>query len=356
MSVPIVDTIVLTWNRLDLIRPFVESYRACTVLPTRLIIIDNASNDGTAEYLASLRSSPDCEIKVITNQENLGFVSGMNQGIKESRAQFVCLANNDLIFSLGWLDELVNVFEANKQIGLLNPNSNNLGERLPAGELIEQFGQEIHKKYRGTFVEMPFCIGFCLAIRREVIERIGGFSEEFQPFFFEDTDYSLRAQKSGFLIGVAKGAYVWHKEHASFDRIKKQAEERFTENKKIFEKKWGKTLRIAAVVESPVGLPDTLGQAVQACRQGNFVRLFYRGALPDRAIIFKDNHLIDHSGVIFESFASLPGLLWNILKKKKKYNLVITGNRSISRFLKMFFYLVATGFDPEIIMRLKKGE
>ena len=54
-----------------------------------------------------------------------------------------------------------------------------------------------------------------MLIRRSLIDKVGGLSEEFMPMFFEDTDYSMKSNQAGYKVGVAKKSYVWHQEHAS---------------------------------------------------------------------------------------------------------------------------------------------
>ena len=103
--------IVLSWNRLDITKNFVESFWSNTSVSSRLIIIDNASSDGTIEYLSSLKDSSNRTLKIIFNKENKGFAGGMNQGIAISDAPYVCLANNDLLFTKGWLEEIINIFQ-----------------------------------------------------------------------------------------------------------------------------------------------------------------------------------------------------------------------------------------------------
>ncbi|MDD5079059.1 MAG: glycosyltransferase family 2 protein [Candidatus Omnitrophica bacterium] len=355
MSVPIVDTIVLTWNGLDLIRSFVESYRACTLFPTRLIIVDNASLDGTAEYLANLLSTQNCEIKVITNQENLGFVDGMNQGIRESHAAFVCLANNDLLFSPGWIDEIISVFERNPGIGLLNPNSNSLGARRKDNESLESFSLSLKKKYQGVFVELPFCIGFCMFIRRDVITKVGGLSSEFAPFYFEDTDYSLKTRKAGYLLGVAKGAYVWHQEHASFNQIKNKGEDVFAKNREIFRKKWGKILRILWIVDSHKEVSEALKDAIELARSGNYVWFMTGDMSRTREELFKGLGIFDHSGVNFNVARNDFSRIWMIVIKKKRYDVIICKNKLIAWVLKKFGFNVLSSFDKVKINDIKKA-
>lgn len=256
------DIIVLLWKQKELTKDFVDSFLVNTSIPCRMIIIDNASNDGTAEYLLSLKDTPTCRFKVVINKENLGFVGGMNQGIEMSDAPYVCLANNDLLFSKGWLDEILAVFEKDRRIGVLNPNSNNLGEHLN-GATIESVAERLQRNSKGVFVEMPFCIGFCMFIRREVIQKVGGLSQEFSPMFFEDTDYSLKASQAGYFIGLAKGAFVWHKEHASFTPKGQNRQANFDRSHHAFVKKWGTTLRVAWILDYRSRLKEYLAKGIE---------------------------------------------------------------------------------------------
>jgi len=339
------DIIVLTWNGKQIIKNFVESFFAYTTVPSRLIIIDNASHDGTDEYLAKLKGTDRIKLEIVLNKENKGFVRGMNQGIEISDAPYVCLANNDLIFTKGWLEELISIFEKNKQIGLLNPNSNNLGAKPRRDESFEKFSQRLNQNYKGVFCEMPFCVGFCLFIRREVIEKIGGLSQEFSPFFFEDTDYSLKAQKAGYLVGVAKGSYVWHKEHASFKEIGNKKEGFFCNSRAIFRKKWGKILRIAWVLNREEELPAALNDAIKLARNGNYLWFLVKNLKSNAAEIFQKLNLFEHSGIKFIKYSNIFHLFWLILAKKKRYDLIISKDKFIRSIFPKLGYNVLGDFD-----------
>ncbi|MBU1122853.1 MAG: glycosyltransferase family 2 protein [Candidatus Omnitrophota bacterium] len=329
---PICDIIVLTFNRLDITKQFVESFLANTILPTRLIIIDNASSDATRQYLSGLRGTDNCAIEVILNDDNVGFVRGMNQGIALSRAPFVCLSNNDLIFTRGWLGQIISVFDKDDRIGLLNPNSNNLGVHPKTKDDMDKLAVDLGSKHKQEFVEMPFCVGFCMVIKREVIDKVAGLSDEFFPMFFEDTDYSMKVKAAGYLIGAARASYVYHLEHASLKQIGSKKEQFFIASRDKYDKKWGKILRIAWIVNDCQDLALVLRQAIEVSRQGNYVWIFIRNKI-DRKTAFKEAGLYEHSVVNFVNFGSIFGLLWLILKKKKRYDIIIGS----SKFTKCIF-------------------
>lgn len=348
------DIIVLTWNQKKIIQTFVKSFLDNTTVKCRLIIIDNGSSDGTKEYLQTLQDTPLCNFKIIINQDNKGFVGGMNLGIEVSTAPYVCLANNDLLFTNGWLEEIVSVFESNKNIGVLNPNSNNLGLFPSKGESIETLAGKLIKSRKSIFIEMPFCIGFCMFIRREVIQKVGGLSKEFYPIFFEDTDYSVKASREGYLLGSAAGSYVWHDEHASFKQMGEKRRVFFVNSRGVFEKKWGRILRIAWIEGSSEDLANDLKQGISLARNTNYLTFYNKNFDVSRDAIFKSQNTFEHSGVQFKKFSSYFWLVLHFVVKKKKFDLVITKNKTMSFVLNIIGQKAANFCDEALIAKIKK--
>jgi O-antigen biosynthesis protein len=320
--VPACDIIVLTYNKLELSKEFFKSLEAVD-LPLRIIAIDNASSDNTPDYLKSLKNSDKRRFECVFNPKNLGFVGGMNQGLSMCSSDYICLANNDIIFTKDWLSEIIYLFDKYQDIGLINPNSNTLGARPDSGQTIESFAGSLEKKYKGIFVEMPFCIGFCMVLRKNLLDKAGGLSPKYAPMFFEDTDFSKKAVKAGYRIGLAKGAYVWHKEHGSFKNKSRESESIFRKNKKIFQEKWGRILRIAWIAGSYDEMLDNLTKAIELARGGNFVTFYVKHTDVDREAVFREKGVFEHSGVLFKRFNSYPALFFRIMFKKKKFDRVI---------------------------------
>ncbi len=305
----------------------------------RLIIVDNASSErGIREYLCSLKGSRTVDIEVMFNTVNEGFARGMNKGLMASRAPFACIMNNDLIVTDSWLTEMIKVAESDFSIGLVNPSSNNFGLRPPKGSTLEKFASGLAGE-SGRWTEMNACVGFCMLIKREVIDKIGYLDDEFGYAYFEDTDYSRRAQASGYKCVLARGCYVFHEEGRSgvFLRSKKDT---FDRSANIFAKKWGKVLRVAYVL-TKVGpdLPVKAMNSIKGELDGhNRVWLFVgkgldTGSLPDHLDL-----MVESKPINFFKLRSF----WNIIVKKKKFDRIYCADPVLKTALSGYGFLRKT--------------
>jgi len=201
------------------------------------MLIDNASDDGTKEYLEDLKRRSSISVELIRNETNLGFVKAVNQGLHISNSPYVCVLNNDTLPGPGWLEHMVDFAANNKDIGLINPVCDGHGENS-----IESYAKSLEKN-KGKYMEMNQCQGFCMLIKRELIDKIGYLDESFGIGGYDDTDYSIRAHKAGYRSVAIYDAYVYHRLHASFDKAGNR-EEWVKKNKRIYYDKWGKHLRV----------------------------------------------------------------------------------------------------------------
>src|SRR5579883_3442320 len=106
-----VDVVIPVFNQLAFTRQCLESLQRHTVLAVRVIVVDNGSTDGTAEYLRGCS-----HIKLIRNSENLGCAAAWNQGVKAAVAQWVVILNNDVVLTPGWLEGLLGAAETGLDI------------------------------------------------------------------------------------------------------------------------------------------------------------------------------------------------------------------------------------------------
>ncbi len=228
-----IDFVIVTKNQVEYTRQCIESILAHTKQPFRLILVDNASTDGTRQYYEELKSNlpASAAISLILNEANVGYVLGVNQGLKMASAPYVFLCNNDIIFYPKAVAEMIRISELDPRFGLVNPNSNEFG--------FGDYSKSKVESLSGSCRERCHISGFCALLKREVIEKVGFYDEAYSPGYFEEMDYSERAKRARFLCAVAEGAYVYHYGSRSF--LPKEKQEAWAKNRKLFVEKWGGT-------------------------------------------------------------------------------------------------------------------
>lgn len=209
-----------------------------------LIVVDNNSNDGTKEYLHSLSIEMD-NIIIITNEKNLGFGPANNQAFRLIQSQledidYICMLNNDTMVGTGWLQAMIDTLEKNREIGAMNPLSNNFGLEIPIEVSIDDYNVYLQNLPTNIdYVETDTLIGFCYLFRREFLETVGFLDEQFEYGNFEETDYCLRIKEKGFKLAISYRSYVWHKMFQTFqNELPISYDEIFLKNKERFERKW----------------------------------------------------------------------------------------------------------------------
>ena len=119
------SVIIPCWNQVEYTRQCVAALLRHTRNKWELIVIDNGSRDGTAEYLANIRDAAPMPVTVITNTSNQGFPAAINQGLQCARGEYLVLLNNDVVVTDGWLEQLTALtkFEAKVKSRVSNPKS-----------------------------------------------------------------------------------------------------------------------------------------------------------------------------------------------------------------------------------------
>lgn len=231
--------IIVTHNQLAYTRQCVDSIRLRTDEECELIFIDNGSTDGTVEYLRSIPGAI-----VVANQTNRGFPAAVNQGLQRATGNNILLLNNDTIVTTGWLRRLLTVLYSDPKIGMVGPVSNEVsGEQrieVSYGNMAELdgFAWDWGRVHGHELLQTDRLVGFCLLIRREVIERIGGFDEQFGIGCFEDDDFCRRALAAGYQAVVVRGAFVHHFGSITFRSSDIDFAEVLSENQRRFDQKW----------------------------------------------------------------------------------------------------------------------
>ena len=245
---PLVSIIVLTYNGLAYTKICINSILDYTAYPNfELIIVDNRSTDGTGEYLNELKLQNDPRIKIILNEENVGFAAGNNIGIKNSGGDYVVLLNNDVYVTRGWLTSLIKNLERDPEMGMCGSVTNSIGNeaRIPVDYSnlyqVPLFSKEyVMKNINKIFPDPDVLAMFCVAIKREVIDKCGLLDEGYSLGMFEDDDYSARVRTAGYRLCIAEDSFVHHFGSASFKMMDtEEFKTLFDNNMKRFNDKFG---------------------------------------------------------------------------------------------------------------------
>ena len=245
-SDPTVSVVMVTRDNLAVTRLCLESLLDDDAA-REIVVVDNASTDGTRSYLLTLtRRVP--HVRLVLNDENLGFPRGCNQGLEEARGAVLIILNNDTIVSRGSLARLCAHLE-DPTIGLVGPVTNRIGNEAEvpvAYGTLRGFRAAARARAverAGETFELRMPAMFCVALRRDVWERLGPLDEEFGLGTLEDDDYALRSTLAGYRSVCAEDVLVHHFGEATFGALYASGERSrlIEENRRRFDEKWGIT-------------------------------------------------------------------------------------------------------------------
>ncbi|WP_420482349.1 glycosyltransferase [Bacillus subtilis] len=210
--------IVLTYNQLALTKQCLESiWKHTNNDCIEVIVIDNGSHDGTRDYLKQITS-----IKAIFNKTNEGFAKACNQGLEVASGDNILFLNNDTVVTNQWLEPMIKLLYQDDKIGMVGPVSNYVSgpQQVPVNytnvEEIEDFSRLYCLQQQGRSKAVLRLVGFCLLVKKKVLDQVGGFDERFVGGSFEDDDLSLRVLQAGYQLKIALDSFVHHHGHATF--------------------------------------------------------------------------------------------------------------------------------------------
>ncbi|MEW6270100.1 MAG: glycosyltransferase family 2 protein, partial [Thermodesulfobacteriota bacterium] len=188
-----------------------------------ILVYDNASRDGTREWLAAAR--PD--VRVVGGDENLGFALPCNRAVAQAAAPLVCLVNNDMRFARSFLRELVAGRTASGAVCVGARILTHDGSRLEFdGGTMNFYGHGAPRRHGTSTAELAadeaggrvtdtlFASGGAMLVERDAFLRAGGFDEDYFAYF-EDVDLGWRLWARGERCVHAPAARAFHREHAS---------------------------------------------------------------------------------------------------------------------------------------------
>ncbi len=213
-----VSIVTPNYNGSKFLEVYFKSLTAHKDFIEEIVIVDNASSDGSVEYISKIKEDYPIKINLIQNNSNKGFAEGVNQGIRYSNSELVFLLNNDVELEEKAIENLIKCINKNDLIfsvssKMVQYNNRNLiddaGDSYTLLAYTKKIGnnQDINKY--NTYCEVfSSCAGAAL-YRKSLIEKIGYFDSEFFAYM-EDVDIGYRAQIYGYKNYYCPDAIIYH--------------------------------------------------------------------------------------------------------------------------------------------------
>lgn len=223
----VIDVVVPVYNAPDDARLCVASVLATLRPDVRAVLIDDASpHPGVAAFFAEMEQRAHPQVVLLRNDVNLGFTGTANRGMGLSRAD-VILLNSDTIVTAGWLDALMHCAATDARIGTITPFSNNaeicsfpdfcIANAWPADGDANRVAAAMAAAAVPSYPDLPTGVGFCMFVRRALLDAIGDFDLAFGLGYGEENDFCLRAAAAGWRNVLADNAFVVHTGGRSFE-------------------------------------------------------------------------------------------------------------------------------------------
>lgn len=187
-----------------------------------LLIIDGPQDQAVETLVAGFDAT------IIRNAVRAGFAESVNRGISESRGDVVLL-NSDTVVTSGWLEKMIDAAYSSGDVGTVTPLSNNatlcsvprpfVENLLPTGYEVDSFAALVERVSVREYPRLPTAVGFCMYIRRALIDDIGVFdAKTFAGGYGEENDFSMRALARGWVHVADDATFVFHAGSRSFGR------------------------------------------------------------------------------------------------------------------------------------------
>jgi GT2 family glycosyltransferase len=211
-----VSVVIAAWNGIKDLEKCLEALRTQGYSDLEIIVVDNGSNDGSADFVAA--RNPD--VRLIRNPVNLGFAAASNQGLRAATGDVLVLLNQDTVVQAGCIAALVQAMAGSPSRGMAGAKAIYPDGRIQhAGGWVDERGGGSHYGYRqkdeGQFEQLrdvDFVTGAMLAVSRATYDAIGGLDESFGPAYYEDVDWCYRAREAGFGVIYVPQAVLIHRE------------------------------------------------------------------------------------------------------------------------------------------------
>jgi GT2 family glycosyltransferase len=220
--------LILTLNGLSYTRLCLDSvFRNTTSESFEVVIVDQGSKDATRDYLRTL-AREHANVKVVENDHNVGFAAGCNQAAKLAEGSMLLFLNNDVIVPPNWLEDLATPMLKFDKLAGTGPTSNATGELQFDRESVRRvknvpgdvysYSASKRQMMGGKVWYFHRLAGFCLLLKRDVFDEVGGFNDRLT--FYEDDDLCRRIVEHGYRLAIIPAAFVHHFGSSTFKQVR----------------------------------------------------------------------------------------------------------------------------------------
>jgi GT2 family glycosyltransferase len=229
----LVSIIVPCCGMLDYTKLCVPSVLRYSRDPFELIFLDIGSLDGTAEYLAGVQTAARIRVEIVRAPTDLEISSAVSEALARAAGEYVVLLNNDTVVTEAWLNQLTGLAKMTPAIGMVGPMSNyaavpqlvepvpyRIGPRkgprhqdrhfLVDVEAVNDFAVSFREQNKGKWMEVDRLGGFCLLLKRQVLDKIGSLQKWSDLSLFDTDILSAKARQAGFTLACCRDLFIHH--------------------------------------------------------------------------------------------------------------------------------------------------
>lgn len=220
-----IDILIPVYNGYEYLENLFNSVIENTDLPYRLIVINDKSPDKrVANLLNKYKQLLGSKMILINNTKNLGFVKSVNKGLEKIK-NHVCIVNSDVILPKNWASRLFHPIFNNPKVASVTPFSNAATifsvPKIGTDNTLEVDLEDVNARMKNIetpyeSIKFPTGVGFCMAMNKDAINKIGILDEIYEKGYAEENDWCQRAVQAGFFNTIAGNLFVWHKHGGSF--------------------------------------------------------------------------------------------------------------------------------------------
>nr|MBU1328195.1 glycosyltransferase family 2 protein [Candidatus Omnitrophota bacterium] len=218
-----ISIIIVNYNRKYLLKDCIDSIKAQSFRDIEIIVVDNGSSDGSIDTASAYYP----EVKLLQNTENLFFCKANNQGVKETKGDFILCLNSDCVLDKDYLKEALSSFDLDEKIGMVSGKILRTDKKTidSAGLFVARNRKPLERGYgkhdKGQYERPEYIFGVsgsCMLMKKIMMDDIkdkNGYFDETFEIYYEDLDLCWRAQKKGWKAYYNPKAIAYHERGAT---------------------------------------------------------------------------------------------------------------------------------------------